>query len=103
MPPRIYPKRPVRLFLAEWRLKKNLTQQQVADRLDTSDVTISRWETGERRPDIDAQAAFAEAIGVELTDLWRHPEQPSADELLRGQPAEIVDQAITIIKAIRRA
>lgn len=103
MPTRIGPKRPIRLFLAQWRNKVGLTQQQVADRLETSDVTISRWETGERRPNLDAQAAYAEALGIELPDLWRDPEQPSADELLRGQPPEIVDQAFKVIRAIRRA
>ncbi|WP_410052672.1 helix-turn-helix domain-containing protein, partial [Bradyrhizobium sp. SZCCHNR1064] len=41
MPPRIGPRKPVRLFLAEWREKRGLTQQQLADRLETSDVTVS--------------------------------------------------------------
>jgi transcriptional regulator with XRE-family HTH domain len=102
MPPRIRPRTPIRLYLAKWRDRKGLTQQQVADRLETSDVTISRWETGERRPDLNAQAAYAEALGIELPDLWRDPDRPSADELLRGQPQDVVDQAMNIIKAIRR-
>lgn len=102
MPARIGPRRPVRLFLAEWREKKELTQEQLGARLGTSHVTISRWETGKRRPDLNAQAACAEALGIELQDLWRHPKQPSADELLRDQPAEVVDQAIRLIQAIRR-
>lgn len=104
MPPRIKPKRPVRLFLAQWREKKGLTQQQVADRMETSDATISRYETGERRPDINAQAAYAEALGLEhFTQLWRDPERPSADDLLRDQPPEVVEQAMNIIRAIRKA
>lgn len=103
MPARIGPKRPLRIYLAEWRERKELTQEQVANRIGTSDVTISRWETGMRRPDLDAQAAFAETLGIELADLYRHPDQPSADELLRGQPPEIIDQAMKLIRAIRRA
>lgn len=102
MPRRIGPKRPHHIYIAEWREHKGLTQQQLADRLEVSDVTISRWETKERRPDIDAQAAVAEALGIEFVDLHRHPAQPSADELLRGQPPEIVDQAMKLIRAIRR-
>lgn len=102
MPARIGPKRPLRLYLAEWRESKQLTQQQVADRLGASDVTISRWETGERKPDLSAQAAFAEALGIDVFDLRRHPDQPSADALLRDQPQEIRDQAIKLIQAIRR-
>jgi transcriptional regulator with XRE-family HTH domain len=103
MPPRIYPKRLPRLYLAEWREKCGLTQQQLADRLETSDVTVSRWETGKRRPDLNAQEAIAEALGIESVDLRRHPSQPSADALLRGQPQEVVDQAMKLIAAIRRA
>lgn len=102
MPARIGPKRPLRLFLAEWRLERGLTQEQLADRLGTSHVTISRWETGKRQPNLDAQEAIAEALGIEAVDLRRHPDQPSADYLLRGQPAEIIDQAMKLIRAIRR-
>ena len=80
-----------------------MTQQQLADRMSTSDVTISRWETGKRKPDLDAQAAIADALGLySPADLFRHPAQPSADDLLRGQPAEVVAQALKLIQAIRR-
>ena len=102
MPARIGPRKPFRLFIAEWREDKGLTQQQLADRLGTSDVTVSRWETGARKPDADAQQAIAEALGIEWQDLFRHPEQPSADALLRDQPPEVVAQALKLIQAIRR-
>jgi transcriptional regulator with XRE-family HTH domain len=102
MPPRIGPRKPVQLFLAEWREKKGLTQQQLADRLDTSDVTISRWETRARKPDDDAKAAIAWVLGIEVVDLYRHPDRPSADALLRGQPPEVIDQALRVITAMRR-
>lgn len=102
MPARIGPMRPFRLYIAEWRDDKGLTQQQLADRLGTSDVTISRWETGKRRPDDNARAAIAEALDIQPLDLYRDPGQPSADALLRGQPPEVIDQAMKLIKAIRR-
>ena len=102
MPPRIGPRRTVRLFLAEWREHRGLSQEALGGRLGVSDVTISRWETGKRRPDMDAQAAIAEALGIEIMDLFRHPDQPSADALLRDQPVEVRDQAIKLIQAIRR-
>ncbi len=79
-----------------------MTQQQVADRLGTSDVTISRWETNKRAPDLNALAAFAEALGIDPMDLRYHPDTPTADQLLRDQPPEVVEQAIKLIKAIRR-
>lgn len=102
MPPRIGPKKPVRLYLAEWREHRGLTQKQLGERIGTSDVTVSRWETGERKPDLNAQAAFAEALGIDVMDLRHHPDTPTADQLLRDQPPEIVDQALKLIRAIRR-
>lgn len=100
MPPRIGPRKPFKLYLAEWRESRNLTQQQLADRLDTSDVTISRWETGKRRPDDDAKSAIAWVLGIEVVDLYRDPKQPSADALLRGAPADIQDQGMRVIEAL---
>lgn len=102
MPARIGPRKPVRLFLAEWRESRGLTQQQLADRLDTSDVTVSRWETGKRKPDDDAKGAIAWVLGIEVVDLYRHPDRQSADALLRDQPQEVQDQALRIIAAMRR-
>jgi transcriptional regulator with XRE-family HTH domain len=100
MPPRIGPRKPVKLYLAEWRESRHLTQQQLADRLDTSDVTVSRWETGKRRPDDDAKSAIAWVLGIEVVDLYRHPGQLSADALLRDAPADIQDQGLRVIEAL---
>jgi len=100
MPPRIGPRKPVKLYLAEWRESRHLTQQQLADRLETSDVTISRWETGKRRPDDDAKSAIAGVLGIEVVDLYRHPIQPSADALLRDATQEVKDQGFRVIEAL---
>lgn len=101
MPARIKPKTAPRLYLSEWREARGMTQQEVADALETSDVTISRWETGARRPDMDAQEALAETYNIDAVDLRRHPAVESADSLLRGQRPEIVAQAMKLIKALR--
>lgn len=108
MPTRIGPRRPTRLYLAEWRESRNLTQEALGGRIGpegVSDVTVSRWETGKRKPDADVLAAYAEALGppaIRPEDLFSHPDRPSADSLLRDQPAEIREQAIKLIYAIRR-
>jgi transcriptional regulator with XRE-family HTH domain len=102
MPARIGPRKPFKVHIALWREHRGLSQQQLADRLGTTDVTISRWETGKRQPDLSAQAAIAEALDIEFSDLFRLPTTPSADALLRDQPEEVRDQAIRLIKALRR-
>lgn len=103
MPRRIAPKKPLRLYLAEWREHKELTQEELGRRLKVASQTVSRWETGERRPDLDAQAAISEALGIQPVDLYRRPDQISADSLLLDQPQEVREQAIRLIQAIRRS
>ena len=39
-------------FLKELRKEKKLTQENLAEKLNVSSRTISRWETGSNMPDI---------------------------------------------------
>ena len=96
------PKSPLRMHLAAWRDHRGLTQQQLADRIGTSSVSVSRWETDNRRPDLETQAEISQVLNIEPADLLRHPSQPSADALLRDQPPEVVELALKLIQAIRR-
>lgn len=69
-------------------------------------MTVSRWELHKTAISTDALAALAEALGgdmMEPEDLYHHPDRPTPNQLLRGQPQEIQDQALSIIKAIRKA
>jgi transcriptional regulator with XRE-family HTH domain len=88
------------LYLAEWREHRKLTQQQLADQLGSSGVTVSRWETQQREPSLSTQKAIAEVLDIELADLHRHPDEPNADALLRGQPQEVVDLVLKLIVAV---
>ena len=38
-------------FIAECRKKNNLTQKQLADKLNITDRAISKWENGKSMPD----------------------------------------------------
>ncbi len=39
-------------FLKELRKEKGITQERVAEKLNVSARTVSRWETGRNMPDI---------------------------------------------------
>lgn len=106
MPAKIHPRRPRRVYLTEWREYRNLTQKQLAERLGCDVMTVSRWELHKVAISTDALAALAEALGGDLMepeDLYHHPDRPTPNQLLRDQTQDIQDQAISIIKAIRKA
>lgn len=98
---RIGSKHPRRMFLKEWRVKRGLTQEQLADRIDTHKAQISNWENGNRNPGYAAQVALSEALDLDGPNaLFWHPDRPSADDLLRNAPPAVVDEAIEIIKVL---
>ncbi len=55
--------------LTELRLQNNLTQLELAEKLNYSDKTISKWERGESSPDISVLVELAELFGVTLDEL----------------------------------
>ena len=55
--------------IKELREKYKLTQLELADKLNVSDKTISKWETGKGYPDITLLEPIAEAFGVSVTEL----------------------------------
>lgn len=100
---RIGPKAPFRHYLKEWREYRGLTQQQLADRLDTGKDQISRWESGKRGMSAEVLAALAEALQLsEPGQIFHDPAQPSADELLRNATPEQRRAAFTVIEALMK-
>ncbi len=52
------------------RESKNMTQQQLAERINVSDKAISKWETGRGYPDISLVEPLADALGVSIIELF---------------------------------
>lgn len=99
---RIGPKKPVKLFIAEWReFRDHMTQEQLAARVGTTKSSISRWESGERDITLGALGAIADALRCEVPDLYRDPNRPSADALLRGLTDTVKKQAFRLIEALK--
>ena len=55
--------------LKELRSARNMTQEQVAAHLNVTRQTISSYESGRTRPDIDTLARLAQLYGVSLEDI----------------------------------
>ena len=55
--------------IKELREKMNFTQAELANKLNISDKTISKWETGKGYPDITLLEPLANVFGVSITEL----------------------------------
>lgn len=56
-------------FLKELRKEKNITQEQLADKMMVSRRTVSRWETGSNMPDLDILIDISEFYEVDLKEI----------------------------------
>lgn len=56
-------------FLKELRKEKNLTQEQLAEELNVSGRTVSRWETGINMPDLSILVELAEFYDVDIREI----------------------------------
>lgn len=56
-------------FIAQLRISQNLTQKELADKLNVSDKAVSRWETGKGFPDIDSLQALSTFFDITINEL----------------------------------
>ena len=56
-------------FLRELRTGKNLTQEQLAEKLNVAGRTVSRWENGNNMPDLSIIVELADFYDVDIREL----------------------------------
>ena len=56
-------------FIAECRKNKNLTQFQLAEKLNITDRAISKWETGKGMPDSSIMLELCNELGISVNEL----------------------------------
>ena len=56
-------------FIAQKRKEKNLTQEQLAERLGVSNKTVSKWETGKCMPDYSVVKNLCEELEITVAEL----------------------------------
>lgn len=88
------------LFLREWREHLGMTQEQVADAIDSNKGDVSKIERGVKRYNEDHITKFADAFGVEPFQLYFPPDKQLLDSLLVGRPDEIRRLAFRTLTAL---
>lgn len=66
--------------ISHYRKKAGLTQAMLAEQLNYSDKSVSKWERGDGLPDIGVLIAMAEIFGVTLNDLVSEQTEEALDE-----------------------
>lgn len=56
-------------FIAKCRKEKNLTQAQLAKKLNITDRAVSKWETGKNMPDSSVMLELCEILGITVNEL----------------------------------
>ena len=56
--------------IKHWRMVRGMSQQQLADKVELSQTTISRLETGEIRLTLDMMEKCAVALDIELSQIY---------------------------------
>ncbi|HKM01067.1 MAG TPA: helix-turn-helix domain-containing protein [Sedimentibacter sp.] len=56
--------------ILELRQKRKLTQQDLAESLNVTNIAISRWETGKTLPDVAMIKRISDSFGVPVSELY---------------------------------
>ena len=52
------------------RIEAGMTQKQIAEKVDVSENSICKWETGRSIPDRETQERVAEILGVKRWEVF---------------------------------
>ena len=78
-------------FLRQLRKEKELTQGQLAEKLNVSNRSVSRWETGSTLPDISILIELAEYYEVDIKEII-DGERKSED--MNEEAKELMDKVV---------
>ena len=56
-------------FIKAIRKEKNLTQREIAERLNISEKTVSKWETGNGMPEVGLMLPLCELLEISVNEL----------------------------------
>ena len=70
-------------FLRVLRKEKNLTQEQLAEILNVSGRTVSRWETGTNMPDLSIMIELADYYDIDVKELLNGERKSEMDKELK--------------------
>ena len=82
-------------FVAECRKERNMTQAELASKIQVTDKAVSRWERGVGFPDINTIEPLAGALEVSVLELMKSERMP-ANQVAKEEAAEAVADTLNV-------
>ena len=79
------------------RQQKGLSQEELANRLNVSRQTISKWEVGDSTPEMEKLIAISDLFGISLDELVMDKVPVKAEEVLAKSElvSELTEKVLT--------
>ena len=82
--------------LAMLRRANNLSQEEVAEKVNVSRQAYAKWERGESVPDIEKCAALAALYNTTLDDLYKEEKLPDGRDILPAPKGKHLFGTVTV-------
>lgn len=85
------------------RKKENLTQEQLAEKLNVSRQAVTKWESGQAMPDITNLKDISVLFGVTVDELISDEKTKNAttlDKKLKELPIQLIIMTLTVLTVI---
>ena len=80
-------------FVAKCRKERNMTQADLALKIQVTDKAVSRWERGIGFPDINTIEPLANALEVSVLELMKS-ERMAANQVEKEEAAEVITDTL---------
>lgn len=89
--------------ILELRTRQKLSQGDLAERLEVSRQSVSKWETGQSVPELDKLIKLADLFGVSVDQLVREGDTPgAATDAPKGETPPAAQPQIVYVERPRR-
>lgn len=88
--------------ISEFRKIRNMTQMELADRLNISFQAVSNWERGNSMPDISKLPELAELFGISIDELLGKKSELIAN-IIEGEGEEFPGNMLVAVDELREA
>ena len=90
------------MFIATLRKEKNMTQVDLAKKLQVTDKAVSKWERGLGFPDINSIEPLADALGVSVLEIMRS-EKIEETAITQDTASAALTDTFELVKLQRKA